>query len=219
MAKKFKIKNTIILILLCTSIGFALAYFFFISPLKDSKPAEVLYPSNVSKKIITKDVLINDIHEKQELITLEVDLSEKMSIDDSWGSFPIFKKITNINYAGTGTYVLSLADIKPDNISMTGKDITIKIPEPTAKSVNIDKDKTTFEPTENGLLRFGDTKITPAENAELESAVQEKMLLKMQEPELLNKAKESSTKAVEDFLKSTLSDKVYNQYIIKIIYE
>lgn len=214
--KKTKIRNIIILALLCTGLGFFIAYRFFIAPLNDSKAAEVLNPNNISKKLIAKDVIINKIHEKQELITLEVDLSENMAIDDSWGSLGIFKKISKINYAGTGTYVIPLTGIKADNIEVTNKNITIKVPEPSVKTITIDEDKTTFEPTEKGLLRFGDIKMTPAENEQLSKTVKEKMLAKMQEPELYNKAKESSINTIEGFLKNILTDKIYNQYDIKV---
>lgn len=218
MVKKVKIKNIVILVLLCTGLGFFIAYHFFIAPLNDSKVKEVLNPNNISKKLISKEVIVNKIQEKQELITLEADLSQSMIIDDSWGTLGIFKKLSKINYSGKGTYVIPLSEIKTDNIDIVNKNIVIKIPEPVVKNITIDEDKTTFEATEKGLLRFGDIKITPAENQELTKTVKEKMLLKMKEAELYDKAKESSEKAVTSFLKAVLNDKTYDQYTIKVEY-
>lgn len=218
MNNKIKMRNIIILVFICIGLGFFAAYHFFVAPLNSSSIKEILNPNNISKKLDAKEVIVDKMYEKHELITLEVDLSENMTIDDSWGSLEIFKKISSINFVGTGTYALPLDDIKSDNISVANKNITIKIPEPVIKMVNIDENKTTFGPTEKGILRFGDIKMTPAENDQLIKTVKEKMLSKMQNSELYNKAKESSSNALREFLKSILTNRIYNQYNIKIEY-
>lgn len=195
-----------------------MAYHFFISPLNRTKSQEVLNPNNISKKLIAKDVIVDKLQEKQELITLEADLSQSMAIDDSWGTLGIFKKISKINYIGKGIYIIPLTGIKADNINIKDDNISIKIPKPSVKSITIDEDKTTFEATEKGLLRFGDVKLTPAENQEITKTVKEKMLLKMKDSELYDKAKESSKKAVQGLIKAILTDKVYDQYDVKVVY-
>lgn len=216
--RKIKVRNIIILALICTGLGFFIAYLFFIAPLNNSKSQEVLNPNNISKKLIAEDVIVSKLQEKQELITLEADLSQSMTIDDSWGTLDIFKKVLKINYVGKGIYVIPLTDIKADSINITNKSISIKIPEPSVKSITIDEDKTTFETTQKGFLRFGDIKLTPSENQEMVKTVKEKMLLKMKSLEMYDKAKESSEKAFKELIKTILGDKTYNQYDVKVEY-
>ena len=186
-------------------IGFFLAYHFFISPAKNFKPGEVLTPSSISNKIILKDVIIDKIREKHELITMEVDLSQKITIDNSWGSLAVFKKISNIDYLGTGTYTIDFISIKPENVEIKDKMITVKLPKPEIKYINIDDNKTTCESTENGLLRFGEIKMTPAENQQLHKKVSEKMSVKMKESELYDKAMESSKEAAKTLISQILT--------------
>lgn len=218
MSKKIKLRNIIILALLFIGFGFFMAYRFFIAPINSSKSHEVLKPSNISKELISRDVIVDKLQEKEELITLEADLSQSMTIDDSWGTLGIFKKISKINYAGKGIYVIPLSDIKPNDINVTNTVISIKIPEPSVKSITIDEDKTTFETTQKGFLRFGDIKLTPSENQEMVKMVKEKMLLKMKSSELYDKAKESSEKIFKKLIKTILGDKAYSQYDVKVGY-
>lgn len=215
-AKIIKIKNIMIIALLCIGIGFFLAYVFFISPAKNFKDGKVLNPSNISDKIILKDVIIDKIREKHELITMEVDLSQKITIDNSWGSLEIFKKISNINYIGTGTYTIDLINIKPENIEIKDKTVTLKLSKPEIKYINIDEDKTTCESTENGLLRFGEIKMTTVENQQLHRTVSEKMSVKMKEPELYDKAMKSSKEATKALISQILSINNSSQYQVNV---
>lgn len=217
--KKAHVKNVITIVLISIIIGFVLAYAFFIAPLNKSKSYEIIKHSNISKKIIPKDVITGKLHEKKELVTLDVDLSEKISIDDSWGSLSIFKKISNINFAGTGTYIISLSNVKAESLSIIGNTLIVKIPPPSVKSITIDPDKTTFEKTENGLLRFGDIKLTPSDNLELTKVVQDKMKTKMLNSELYDKAKEQSLKVAQEFIKSLIPENLYGSYSVKVQYE
>lgn len=193
-----------------------MAYHFFIAPSKDSKPTNVSVPSSVSKKIISKEVIAEKIQEKHELITMQADLSQKITIDDSWGSLAIFKKITNINFVGTGTYSVDFSKVNSSNIQVKNNTITLKLPEPEVKYINIDEDKTTCEPTQNGLLRFGELKMTSADHQELRKDVTDKMTEKMKDQDLYNKAIENSKSAVKLLVQSFITKSDASNYSIDI---
>ena len=219
ITKRVKIKNIITVALFGVGIGFFLTYRFFISPTINSKPGEVLTPSNISNKIILKDIIIDNIRKKHELITMEVDLSQKITIDNSWGSLSLFKKISNINYVGTGTYTIDFMNIKPENIKIEDKIITLKLAKPEIKYINIDDNKTTCESTKNGLLRFGEIKMSPVENQELHRKVSEQMSAKMKASELYNKAIENSKQAAKTIISKILILNTTSQYEVNIKFE
>jgi len=211
--KKIKITNIIVAALFCVGIGFFLAYHFFISPTRSSS---VLNPNNISEKIILKDVIIGRIREKHELITLEADLSQRITIDNSWGSLGILKKISNINYLGVGSYTMDLANIKLENIEIKDGKIIVNLPEPKIKYINIDENKTVCQDTENGLLRFGQIKLTPAENQKIIETVTEQMALKMKDPEIYDKAIKSSKEAVKSLINQIVAINSQTKYEVVI---
>jgi hypothetical protein len=97
-------KRTIILIVLCISLGFYMCYHFFIGAKKSKETWIVPNVQDISKKFISKETLVNEIQQKQELITMEIQMTEKITLDDSWGNLSIFKKVQSINYS---LYLLS----------------------------------------------------------------------------------------------------------------
>lgn len=221
--KNFNIlkKRGLILSILFMCLGFYLCYHFFISPYTYKIPKNIADMENIGKKLITKDVLVNKIHQKQELIILEAELSEDIAIDDSWGNWSMFKKITHVNFAGKGTYFLDLSLLDSNNIEIKEKSKTIHVivPEPSVKSIEIDNDKTTYSSTEKGLLRFGEIKLTPAENQMLIEKVKSKMMTKMTDPELHSQAISSTEKAVKELISIIIQNEVKNNYNIVIDFQ
>lgn len=212
-------KRTIIFAITCIVFGFFLGYKVFVSP-KESKQTWIPPSTNdVSKKIITEETLVNEIHQRRQLITFEIDMSENFTLDDSWGSLDVFKKVQNIKYFGTGTYVIDLSNLKAENIKInnTSKEITINIPKPSVKYVVIDEEKTEYETPENGILRFGEIKLTPQDNQIIIKSVKEKMQNKMLESSFLSQAINTSEEAIKNILESIIrqEDKDYT-YNVKI---
>lgn len=199
-------KRTIILIVLCVILGFYIGYKIFASS-KNSKQSWIVPESkDISKKFITEETLVNEIHQRQQLITMEIDMAEKFTLDDSWGDLEIFKKIQNINYFGTGTYVIDLSNLKAENIEINNdtKEVTINMPKPSVKSVIICEEKTEYQTTENGLLRFGEIKLTPEENQFILKNIKEKMNNKMLENNFLSQAVKTSEEALKNIIESIL---------------
>ncbi|PJI08238.1 MULTISPECIES: DUF4230 domain-containing protein [Clostridium] len=199
-------KTLLIIMLICIVIGFFAAYKFFNrNSNSSSKPWTVANANDISKKFISKETLIKKIEQKQKLITTEVEISEKVTIDNSWGNLDVFKKIQNISFTGTGIYAVDLSNLKNSNLSINNetKIITLKISKPQIEAINIDDDKTEYQ-TDNGLLRFGEIKLTPEEHEAIMENVKKDMNKKMMENDYYSKATSNSKKSIRDMIKSIL---------------
>lgn len=192
--------------LICIVIGFFAAYKFFNrNSNSSSKPWTVANANDISKKFISKGTLIKKIEQKQKLITTEVAISEKVTIDNSWGNLDILKKVQNISFTGTGIYSVDLSNLKNSNLSINNetKIITLKVSKPQIEAINIDDAKTEYQ-TENGLLRFGEIKLTPEEHETIMENVKKDMNKKMMENNYYNTALSNSKKSIRDMIKSIL---------------
>jgi hypothetical protein len=213
-------KRTILLIVLCIMLGFFTAYRVFVAPKKSTQAWIVPNEQNISKKFITKETLVNEIHQKKELITMETQMSEKISLDDSWGTLSIFKKVQNINYYATGTYVVNLSSLKAENIEIdnNSKRVIVRVPLPSIKDVNIDEEKTEYQTPENGILRFGEIKLTSEETQIMRKSIKDKMLNKMNQQDLISQASKASEDTLKVLVQTILQNKTNDKYDINIEY-
>ncbi|KHO40508.1 DUF4230 domain-containing protein [Clostridium tetani] len=212
MKNKNKIKLTIFIIII---IFFA--YNKILNDKNISLPNMDKSIEKMSRKTITRDAVVKKIQEKQDLITMEVELNNKVILDDSWGNLDIFKKVISIDFYGTGIYTVDLAKLNRENVLIQpSKTITIRIPKPKVKSITLNEDKTTFK-TENGLFRFGEIKITPAENQILSKKAKEKMNEQLNEKHLVESALSKTKKSIEKSIHSILLPYENYNIVIKFI--
>lgn len=204
LGSKVKIIKNIVIIFAVLLIA-SMVYFKFFKT--DAKTYVVPNSTDKTLKIASEETIVNKIHNVNKLVPLEVDLNENMVIDNSWGNLDIFKKIQKIHFYGTGNYTVDLSSISKEDVKVnkvTGT-ITVAIPKPSIDSVSIDRDKTSFETTDNGLLRFGDIKLSADEYNVVEKEVIIKMKNKLKSDEYYNKAEESAKKNLKNIL-STVSE-------------
>lgn len=214
-------RRSIFLMVICVSLGFYLGYKAFVSPEEVKETWTIPEVQEVPKKLITEETLVNEIHQKQELITMEIQMTEKVILNDSWGNVEAFKKVQSINYAATGTYIVDLASLKADNINVDdkAKKVNVKVAAPVVKGVSITEEKTEYQTPENGLLRFGEIKLTPEENQLLLINVKDKMLTKMSEQNFILQAKNASEQTIKALIQSIISNKTTEPYNIEIQFQ
>ena len=214
-------KKTIILMILCSILGFYAAYHVFVAPKSKKSPWTLPNINNTGSKFITKDALVSEIREKQDLITMEVDMNEKVLIDNSWGNLSIFKKVQSVTYFGKGLYTVDLSGLKAENLIIVDKlnRITIKIPRPIIKAISVDEEKTTYENPENGIFRFGEIKLTLEENQNMLKSIEAKMSKKMMEKELYDKASKITESIIKSLIEGITAGKTKSKYEIIIEYE
>lgn len=155
-------------------------------------------------KFQLQESIVNGMSKKMEFIPLEVDLTEKIIIDESWGQLAVFKKLQNIEYFGKGIYAIDLSTITKDSVIVdtTNNAITLYISKPFVKTCSLQEEKTLFQSTEKGLLRFGEITLTSQEQMAINKEVNERMMERMKDKELNSKAMESSKIMIRDFILS-----------------
>ena len=105
-------------------------------------------------------------------------------------NLPIFSKMQDLTYYGTGVYTVDLSGLDKEHILVdeSQNTVTILIPHAKLQYVNTNLDLTEFEDTEKGLLAFGDIKLTAEETKLLETTVYNSMEERLSEQELLDEA-------------------------------
>ena len=159
-------------------------------------------------KLSIKDSLIDEIHNTNKIIPLELELSQSVSIDNSWGNLDILKKYKNITYFALCSYAVDLSKISNNDISINSdkKIISITLPKPEIYLIDFDYSKTQYEDSINGLLRFGDISISPEDSINIENNIKLKLKERMLENDLHLKSMDASKESISNLLKQILGE-------------
>lgn len=161
------------------------------------------YKNMESINIITEENLINEIKNTNKIIPLEVELSKLITIDKSIGNIDVFEKYKRIKFFANCSYYIDLSNLTDEDIQMDERNTTlnITIPSPEIFSINIIRDKTVYEDTSNGLLRFGDIKLTSEEFDTIQEEVYTSFNETLQSEEIYDKAISSSRLSLTNLIK------------------
>lgn len=224
-----KIKYSIIFSLILILLGMFLA-FNIINKKEEHRQISLGGPVSANqitdfretvKKLKLEEATIEKFKQSQELIVMETELNQSITWDESWGNLGIFKKIQEVNFHGNGIYTTDLSQLETEDIDFDyiQKTIYIKALKPQVKSIELDESKTTYSIPETGLFRFGDIKITPAQNQMITQEVKNQMREKMNATEIYNKALTSAEMSLKDLLKKIISNTELKDYEITIIWK
>ncbi|CDG03084.1 DUF4230 domain-containing protein [Clostridium chauvoei] len=199
---KLHFKISFILPLIFIIIGIFLGYKIFTKPKTPPKQWTLTENENKNVKFLTEESLVKEIRDVNKIIPLEIELSETIVVDKSWGDFEVFKKIKRIKFFANCSYAVDLSAIENKDITINKfkNEITLSLPKPKVFSVDIDEDKTIYEESSNGLLRFGDIKLTSEEFGVIQMEVAKTFESKMNDPEIYNKAVSNTTIVLEKVL-------------------
>lgn len=166
--------------------------------------------STESKRYISEESILENILSQQKVIVTEVTLKEKITVDNSYGSLEIFKKVQSIYFIGKGAYTVDLSKIEKSDITLDNDNNTLSVvlPSPTVLDDNIyiDEKQTSYEEVKKGLLRFGEIKFTSSEYSNLLTYIKEKMKEKLIEEEYTEKAKENTTSFINNLFSNIYKD-------------
>lgn len=197
--------------------GFFLGYKFF-SPQK-SQLKQWNLTDNDKKyiKFISEESLINEIKSVSKIVPLEIEFSESIIIDKSWGNFSVFEKFKKIKFFANCSYAVDLSNISEKDIKLDKlkEEIELSLQPPKVFSIDLDEDKTIYEEVNNGFFRFGDVILTSEEHGVIEREVSNSFEKKMEEPEIYDKAVENTTLALEKLINNITNSKLSVKIIFK----
>lgn len=164
------------------------------------------------------DVVIDEASEHSEFIVMEQQLSVNTTITKSGlGNLPIFSKVKDVTYYGTGVYTVDLSKINSRNIRVDEENhiVNILIPHAELQYVNPDLEKTEFQDTERGWLAFGEIRLTAEESNELEKDVLSTMEERLSTDDLLIQADEFAILKTWEIFQPVISS-VSSEYTVEM---
>lgn len=208
MFRKNKLKNRIrnfFIIFFILSLTLLVCKLFF--NYKYKRDINNLSDSNTFK-IISEESLLKEIKNVNKIIPLEVELSKIITIDKSWGNLEVFQKFKRIKFFANCSYSIDLSNLTTNDINIDSKknELSINFPNPQIFSINIDKEKTIYEDSSNGLLRFGEIKLTSEEFNIIQNEVQKSFEETMKDDEIYEKVLSDSKVSIENLL-NQITDK------------
>lgn len=209
---KFKTFKLIFLIIFIIFLSLILLYTKYPNKLKNLLPNALNIKSS---EILTEDTLINEIKDVNKLIPLEIELSETLTVDNTYFNLDIFKKSKKITFFANCSYSIDFSSLSNNNIKINNstKDIKITVPKIDIFSIDIDENKTIYGDTEVGFFRFGDLKLSSEEINELYSSANDMFCKQMNNQNFFNQTLQNSQKSLEALL-FNLTGEHYNITLI-----
>lgn len=215
--KKLKFKIHKLLFYLFILLFLFLLILFFKSPSKFQKLFPYFNKYKIeSSSILSDDTLINEIKNVNKLIPLEVELSETLTIDNTYFNLDIFKKSKKVTFFANCSYAIDFSTLSNSNfkINTKTKEVSIAIPQIDIFSIDIDESKTIYSDTEVGLLRFGDLKLSSEELNSIYKNLNYLFTKKMDNPDFYEQAILNAETSLKELLLN-LTEEDYN-VILKI---
>ena len=170
---------------------------------KEIKRVEVVQEYQDNNLELEKSIK-EEISKVGRIEVLQMQVGKKATIDNK-SKLDMFKKELTIDFKVNVHFYLNITD----TVSITGNTITVYTKEPDIES-SINYDITTFK-QENGIFAYGDLKLTPEYNQEIENLVCNKVNEEAKEEN--EEARCNAEKILEDLL-----TKSNNRMNIKIVY-
>ena len=152
------------------------------------------------------DIILGENRETKELKVMEQDITGSVEITDTFLNIDWFKKTQTVNMTGTASYVVDLSDMDKDDIIFDEeeKTITIVIPHAELDLMAIDFNETTFSEVDHSVLSWGDIKLSPEQQNEIEKDLQAALTETASQQDLLDRADRNAIRQVESLYKGLL---------------
>ena len=160
--------------------------------------------------------------QEQELKKLEVysrEVSDEATlIQTGLGNIEAFSKYQYITFNGTAVYTVDLSKLAKEDIIVDteAKSVTIKAPAPELEPINIPSENIEFSEVERkSIFAFGDIKLTPEEQAKVETEAKNKMVEKLEAENVIEDAKLAAEHVLWDLFQPMVQS-VSPSYSLKI---
>jgi hypothetical protein len=122
-----------------------------------------------------------------------------------------------ITYNGKAIYTVDLSGLSADDITLDEetKTVTMKVPAPVLEPINIPSESIQFGEVEKQAFAFGDIKLTPEQQAEVETQAKERMLKKLEEENVIEDAKKAAEHSIWEIFQPMISN-LSSKYSLKV---
>lgn len=128
-----------------------------------------------------------------------------------------FSKYQLITYNGTAVYTVDLRGLTADDITLDEetKIVTMKVPSPQLEPINIPSENIQFGEVEKEAFAFGNIKLTPEQQAEVETQAKERMLQKLESENVISDATAAAEHSIWEIFQPMISN-LSSKYTLKI---
>lgn len=165
------------------------------------------------------EAVLGDEEQLKKLEVYSREVSDVSTLTQA-GLFKIkaFSKYQYITFNGKATYTVDLSGLTADDITLDEetKVVTMKVPEPVLEPINIPSEMIMFGDVQREtFLVFGDIKLTPEQQAEVETAAKEKMIQKLEEENTIEDAKRAAEHSIWEIFQPVISN-LSSRYALKV---
>ena len=129
-----------------------------------------------------------------------------------------FSKYQYITYNGKAVYTVDLSGLTEDDITLDEetKVVTMRVPAPQLEPINIPSEDIQIGDVEKGsVLAFGDIKLTPEQQTEVETAAKAKMIEKLESEDVMADARVAAEHSIWEIFQPMVSS-LSSKYTLKI---
>ena len=164
------------------------------------------------------EAVLGDEEQLKKLEVYSREVSDVSTLTQA-GLFKIkaFSKYQLITYNGKAIYTVDLSGLKADDITLDEetKTVTIKGQAPVLEPINIPSENIQFGEVEKEAFAFGNIKLTPEQQAEVETQAKERMLQKLEDEKVIEDAKIAAEHSIWEIFQPVIAN-LSSRYKLKI---
>ena len=169
-----------------------------------------------------EEAILGDSKELKKLEVYSQEVSDMATlIQTGLGNISAFSKYQYITYNGTATYTVDLSKLTKEKVIVNNEDktVTIKVPGPKLEPINIPSENIEFGEVERkSIFAFGDIKLTPEEQAKVETEAKKKMEEKLEADKVESDAARAAEHVIWELFQPMVSG-VSPSYTLNIEFE
>lgn len=164
------------------------------------------------------EAVLGDEEQLKKLEVYSIEVSDVATLIQT-GLFNIkaFSKYQLITYNGKAVYTVDLSGLTADDITLDEetKTVTMKVPEPQLEPINIPSESIQFGDVEKEAFAFGNIKLTPEQQAEVETQAKARMLEKIEAENVAEDAKVAAEHSIWEIFQPMISN-LSSKYKLKV---
>ena len=164
------------------------------------------------------DAVLGDEEQLKKLEVYSREVSDVATLTQA-GLFNIkaFSKYQVITYNGKAVYTVDLSGLTADDITLDEetRTVTMKVPAPVLEPINIPSENIQFGEVEKEAFAFGNIKLTPEQQSEVETQAKARMLKKLEDENVIEDARMAAEHSIWEIFQPMISN-LSSKYTLKV---